>query len=78
MGAALAAALPELEYDCGLGTAALLGADVTEDPLVPRDGAIEVRRVEADPALLARHAASAERTAWWHERLTRCAELLTT
>ena len=28
MGAALAAALPELDYDCGLGTAALLAADV--------------------------------------------------
>ncbi|MEO8262718.1 MAG: o-succinylbenzoate synthase [Pseudolysinimonas sp.] len=77
MGAALAAALPELEYDCGLGTAALLAADVTEDPLVPRDdGTIEVRRVEPDAALLARHAASPERTAWWRERLTRCLELL--
>ena len=28
MGVALAAALPELDYDCGLGTAALLTADV--------------------------------------------------
>ncbi|HEV7741077.1 MAG TPA: enolase C-terminal domain-like protein, partial [Pseudolysinimonas sp.] len=76
MGAALAAALPALEYDCGLGTAALLAADVTENPLVPRDGTIEVRRVEPDAALLARHAAAPERETWWRERLERCATLL--
>lgn len=78
MGAALAAALPELEFDCGLGTAALLAADVTEDPLLPHDGAIRVRRVEADPTLLARHAAAPERDAWWRERVTRCVEQLAT
>jgi O-succinylbenzoate synthase len=76
MGAALAAALPELEYDCGLGTAALLAADVTEHPLVPREGAIPVGRVEADPALLERHAARPDRDAWWRERLERCLALL--
>jgi o-succinylbenzoate synthase len=51
-GVALAAALPELPYDCGLGTATLLAADVTGDPLVPRDGAIAVRRVAPDAAML--------------------------
>ena len=78
MGAALAAALPVLEYDCGLGTAALLAADVTTDPLLPVDGAIPVRRVDVDPGLLARHAAAPDRDTWWRERLTRCAELLET
>lgn len=72
MGAALAAALPDLDYDCGLGTAALLAADVTEDPLVPHEGAIPVRRVEVVPG----REASAERVTWWTERLVRCAELL--
>ena len=76
MGAALAAALPELEYDCGLGTAALLAADVTREPLLPRNGEVEVRRVEPDDALLTRHAASPDRTVWWRERLERCAMLL--
>lgn len=76
MGAALAAALPELDYDCGLGTAALLAADVTDDPLLPRAGAIPVRRVEPDPALLERHAAPPERSDWWRDRLERCAKLL--
>lgn len=76
MGAALAAALPDLDYDCGLGTAALLAADVTAEPLLPIEGAIPVRRVEPAEALLAQYAASPERTAWWHARLERCRPLL--
>lgn len=76
MGAALAAALPELDFDCGLGTAALLAADVTRDPLLPEGGAIPVRRIEPDAGLLDRHAASPERTAWWLARLERCSALL--
>ena len=76
MGARLAAALPELDYDCGLGTAALLAADVTREPLRPVDGAIPVRDVEPDAELLRTHAAPPERVAWWHERLRRCAAVL--
>lgn len=52
-GAALAAALPELAYACGLGTLSLLTADVCADPLVPVGGAIGVRRPVVDPARLA-------------------------
>jgi O-succinylbenzoate synthase len=76
MGAALAAALPELSYDCGLGTGSLLAADVTAEPLVPVDGRIPVRRVEPDPELLDRWAASPERFAWWRARIERCLPLL--
>ncbi|MCL2849871.1 MAG: o-succinylbenzoate synthase [Micrococcales bacterium] len=43
-GLALAAALPQLPYACGLGTAALLAADVVADPLLPVDGYLTVRR----------------------------------
>jgi O-succinylbenzoate synthase len=76
MGARLAAALPDLDYDCGLGTAALLTADVTAHPLVPREGRIPVDRVDADPLLLDRWAAPPERRDWWLARLDRCAESL--
>jgi O-succinylbenzoate synthase len=76
MGAYLAASVPGLEYDCGLGTAALLAADVTDEPLMPTDGQIEVRRVDVSGQLLNRHAASAERTTWWLERLQRVHALL--
>jgi o-succinylbenzoate synthase len=51
-GVALAAALPELPYACGLGTATLLAGDVTTSPLEPRDGGLDVRRPTCDPALL--------------------------
>jgi O-succinylbenzoate synthase len=52
-GLALAAALPELPYACGLGTLTLLEGDVTDDPLAPRDGMLEVRRPRVDPERLA-------------------------
>jgi O-succinylbenzoate synthase len=77
-GARLAAALPDLDFDCGLGTAALLAADVSAHPLVPRVGRIPVDRVDADPDLLDRWAAPPERRDWWLARLDRCAELLPT
>jgi O-succinylbenzoate synthase len=76
MGLHLAAAIPDLEFDCGLGTAALLAADVTDHPLIPVDGELEVRRVIPSLALLDEHAASSERTAWWLARLERCYALL--
>ena len=53
-GLALAAALPELPYACGLGTAVLLAGDVVADPLIPEHGVLPVRRPEPDAALLAR------------------------
>lgn len=54
-GVALAAALPELPFACGLATASLLEADVTHHPLLPVDGHVQVRRVEPAPDLLARY-----------------------
>jgi len=71
MGAHLAAALPSQEFDCGLGTAALLAADVTAEPLLPVDGAIPVRRVSPSAALLAEHAAAPDRRDWWVDRIRR-------
>jgi o-succinylbenzoate synthase len=53
-GVALAAALPELPYACGLA-ARMPGGDVVRDPLVPVDGHMGVRRVAPDPELLARY-----------------------
>ncbi|GAA1267763.1 o-succinylbenzoate synthase [Arthrobacter pascens] len=70
-GLALAAALPELPYACGLGTVSLLAGDVTSDPLVPDDGAIRLRDAVADEGLLERYAAPADRKEWWLSRLRR-------
>jgi O-succinylbenzoate synthase len=75
-GVALAAAMPSLEYACGLGTVALLDGDVAAAPLVPVGGVLPVGRVSADPALLDRHAAPPERVAWWRDRVAACADQL--
>ncbi|MGO1770612.1 MAG: o-succinylbenzoate synthase [Microbacterium sp.] len=75
-GAALAASLDDLAYDCGLGTAALLAADVAEPRLEPRGGEIPAGRIAPDPGLVDRHAAAPDRTASWHERIRAARALL--
>ena len=72
-GIALAAALPDLPYACGLGTGALLVADVVDDPIVPSNGMLTVGRIEPDPDALAAAAdrMDAERSQWWRDRLER-------
>jgi O-succinylbenzoate synthase len=57
-GLALAAALPELPFACGLATATLLAADITDDPLVAHDGVLELRPVRPSRELMARYALS--------------------
>ena len=76
MGLHLAASLPDFGLAAGLGTAALLAADVTENPLLPLDGELVVRRVNPSPRLLAEHAASPERRDWWLQRLAAAHALL--
>ena len=68
-GAALAAALPTLDYDCGLGTASLFLDDVADRR--PVDGSISADRVIPDDGALDRLAASDERREWWFARLAR-------
>jgi O-succinylbenzoate synthase len=75
-GLALAAALPELPFACGLGTVSLMAGDVASPSLVAVAGGMDVRAVAADPELLARFAAPPERREWWRERLRRCYTLL--
>ncbi|MGM7697844.1 o-succinylbenzoate synthase [Microbacterium sp. A84] len=73
-GATLAASLPQLDFDCGLGTGALFVENVAD--LSPVDGAIPVGRVTPDAARLDRLAAPDDRRDWWLERLSRCHALL--
>jgi O-succinylbenzoate synthase len=75
-GAYLAAALPELDFDCGLGTLSLMESDITIEPLTPVAGRITPREIEPDAELLEKYQASPERTKWWLERLERCFDLL--
>jgi O-succinylbenzoate synthase len=75
---ALAAALPKLEFACGLGTAALLRADVVEPTaaLVPREGWLPVSRRAPEPVRRAAVAADSDRAAWWRDRLARVSALV--
>jgi len=68
-GVALAAALPELPYACGLATVSMFTSEVVSEPLLPVDGFLPVRRVQPDQ--LEANRADAERTAVWEQRLTR-------
>jgi o-succinylbenzoate synthase len=76
MGTALAAALPELDYDCGLGTASLFTADVADPPLAPRDGALPTGRVVPAAERLDALAATRDRAEWWMQRVARCHAML--
>jgi o-succinylbenzoate synthase len=68
-GVALAAALPELPYACGLATVQLLTDDVAERPLLPVDGELPVIPLEVDPRALDRLGAAPERDRHWRARL---------
>ena len=73
-GVALAAALPELPYACGLATVQLLTDDVVTEPLLPVDGELRVVPPEAvagwvDTERLAALGAADDRRAHWDARL---------
>jgi o-succinylbenzoate synthase len=72
-GVALAAALPELPYACGLATMSLLDGDVTVDPLAETDGALPVRPAVVDEVALAKYEVD---PAGWRGRLLAAAEFL--
>jgi O-succinylbenzoate synthase len=65
-GVALAAALPDLPYACGLATLALLDGDVTSEPFHVVDGALVVARPAPD--LVAAVMADEQTTHRWEQR----------
>jgi O-succinylbenzoate synthase len=65
-GIALAAALPDLPYACGLATVQLLESDIVTEPLLPVDGELPVRLPVVDESLVR---ADPDRVAHWEARL---------
>lgn len=76
VGASLAAALPQLPYACGLGTASLFDADVLEPPYAAHGGVLTPGAVKPDPERLEALRVAPEREAFWRERITRAHALL--
>jgi o-succinylbenzoate synthase len=72
-GVALAAALPELPYACGLATMSLLAGDVTADPLAETGGTLPVRPAVVDETALDRYEVD---PAGWRDRLLAAAQFL--
>jgi len=68
-GVALAAALPELPYACGLATVSLLTDDVTDPSLLPVDGELPVGVPPVVPERLTALGAAPDRVAHWVFRL---------
>lgn len=72
MGLHLAAALDVHSYDAGLGTVAMFEDDVCDEPLIAKNGLLEVRRVIPSEDKLQKLQADKDRTDWWLQRLERC------
>lgn len=72
-GLALAGALPELDFACGLGTMSLLTVDTTSHSLSPVDGYLPVLRQAPEPDRADETRADEATTALWLERLNRLA-----
>ena len=68
-GVALAAALPELPYACGLATVQLLTDDVTVTSLLPENGELPVVRPDVDEDALLRLRPTTDRIELWERRL---------
>ena len=71
-GVALAAALPELDHACGLGTVGLFATDVADPPLTPIGGVLHPTTVVPAADRLAELAVDGVRRRWWTERISRC------
>ncbi len=74
-GLALAAALPELLYACGLNTVALLTDDLVAEPLIAVDGVIRIGDLAVDHAALQRHQPDDQVQRFWQARLVQTREL---
>jgi O-succinylbenzoate synthase len=74
-GLAAAAALPDLQHACGLGTGGLFVEDVAETA-APVDGYLPVGSVAPDPARLQALATSPQRRQWWIDRVKACYPLM--
>jgi o-succinylbenzoate synthase len=74
-GLALASALPELPYACGLNTVALLADDLAIEPLIAVDGVIKLGDLTVDEEALDRHRPDDQVQRFWQARLVQTRRL---
>jgi o-succinylbenzoate synthase len=74
-GLALAAALPDLPYACGLNTVALLADDLAEESLIAVNGVMKVGELSIDEAALEKHRPDHQVRRFWQARLVQTREL---
>jgi O-succinylbenzoate synthase len=74
---ALASALPEVPFACGLGSGQLVIADVTADRVLPVDGELTVRAAAPEPDTVMAVAMAPASLAAWRERLSDAYDALT-
>jgi O-succinylbenzoate synthase len=74
-GLALAAALPELPYACGLNTIALFTDDLVTDPLLAVDGVIRLRDPVVGESASEKHRPNHQVQEFWQARLVQTQEL---
>ena len=70
-GLILAASFPQMNFDCGLGTGSLLGANIAELPIT--NGEIQISDFEPD---FGANEVAPDRFEWWKNRVMKTAELL--
>jgi O-succinylbenzoate synthase len=70
-GLILAASFPEINFDCGLGTGALLKANVADSPII--NGEIQISDFEPNFSHIE---VASERFEWWKNRIMKTAEFL--
>jgi o-succinylbenzoate synthase len=75
-GLALAGALPELPFACGLGTMTLLSQDACSDSLTPVDGWMPVPDRAPEPDLVDKVCADKATAEWWEQRRREAAAVL--
>lgn len=67
-GLHLAAALPQLDYACGLGTGQLLSRDVASLPI--ENGKIALPTITPDMSAISELEVSTDRLNWWYQRIS--------
>ena len=70
-GLILAASFPQMNFDCGLGTGSLLGANIADLPIT--NGEIQISDFEPD---FGANEVAPDRFEWWKNRVMKTAELL--